>query len=69
MREDGFVSVGGKTAENGKRSRGGGRKSGLPLKDQLFFVLVRLCLGLDEEMIADLVGLTQSTVSRIIAKW
>ena len=67
--DDGIVSVGGKTAENRKRSRGGGRKSGLPLKDQLFFVLVRLRLGLDEEMIADLVGLTQPTISRMTAKW
>ena len=67
--EDGIVSVGGKTAENRKRSRGGGRKSGLPLKDQLFFALVRLRLGLDEEMIADLVRLTQPTISRMTAKW
>lgn len=69
VEEDGVIGPSGKTLQQRRRSEGGGRKSALPLKEQLFWVLVRLRLGIDEELMADMVGFTQATISRIIIKW
>ena len=46
-----------------------GRSHKLPLLEQLFLTLVRLCLGLFEFDLANRFGISQSSVSRIIATW
>ena len=67
--EDGINGDYAKSGESRKRTRGGGRKPTLPLKEQLFFTLVRLRRGLDEDLLADLAGMSQATMSRMITKW
>ena len=46
-----------------------GRACKLPLIEQYFLTLVRLCLGLFELDLANRFGISQSTVSRIITTW
>ena len=46
-----------------------GRSHKLPLLEQLFLTLVRLCFGLLEFDLANRFGISQSSVSRITATW
>ena len=52
-----------------KISLGSGRKSKLPLEDELFMTLMRLRLGRLEQELAYQFGVSTSTISRIFTKW
>ena len=58
------------TGEDGMSIRGKRcRSRALPPLEEFFLTLVRLCLGLMEEDLADRFGVSQSSVSRIITTW
>ena len=54
-----------------RRSVGGGPKkeSVFPLREQLFVTLMRLRRGLEEEVLADMLHVSQSTISRLLSTW
>ena len=56
------------SGEDRRRKSGGGRKDRFTLEEQFFLTLVRLRRGTDEQMLADIYGTTQSTVSCILQK-
>ena len=59
----------GKNCKNEYEESKHGRPCKLPLLEQFFLTLVRLCLGLFELDLANRFGISQATVSRITATW
>ena len=58
------------TESSGRKNRfGAGRKSSLPLEDQLLVTLMRLRLGRLERCLASQFGVHESTISRILDTW
>ena len=54
-----------------RQGNGGGPKkeSVFPLRDQLFVTLMRLRRGLEEEVLADMLHVSQSTISCLLSTW
>ena len=66
LSEGNVISCRSQSKDNRERSRGGGRKSKMTLREKFFITLVRLRQGIDLRMLADLYFVDSSTMSRII---